>query len=335
MHRSTTHTAAALSLTWCVLAAPFSNVTGSQEPPETPEVDPSEAVEAVAEAQEAPEPGSVESEGGEAAEPEEDEPEEPFATLVVTSDSPCHIYVNGVYLGTIFSPEEPLEASLSSSSVDLAAASTEVSGARFTPGEEGIFEVEKDEVREFTVPLLQAIEDFKQNQRRTGTWIDLDLGLMWPRRDNAADVTWVRANEYCESLSFGGFEDWRLPAATELEALEAMWSIRANKIVDSIFLSACCTWSATAPTERTAYNVDFRYRRRFETNRNLSFGLRALCVRNLYAAELEQALLLADPKEQKRRLKAKRRRQDERKRLKAERAAKRAAQAEAKDPDRH
>lgn len=297
----------------------------SQEPPE------GEPTQVEGEPPQETEGAAGEESDAEGNEEEEEEP--PFATLIVTSDSPCLVYVNGAYVGAITDIEEPLEVGLEEASVDLSAASTEVNGARFTEGEKGVFEVEAGEVREISVPLLEAIEDFQLKQRRERTWIDLDRGLMWAKQDNGSDISWSRALDFCDEYALGGFEDWRLPDVSELEALEAMWSVRQHKIVDSIFLSGCCTWSSTETDEGTAYNVDFRYRRRFESNPNLSYGLRALCARTLSAEELALAQLLADPKEQKRRLKEKRKRQDEKRQRKAERAARRAAKESGDEPD--
>lgn len=291
------------------------------EPAEVPDAEPSVSSEAEEEIDGETEPDS---------DSDSDEQEPPFATLVISADSPCNVYVDGVFKGSIEDGDEPLEVEVESSPVLLSGVSTEVSGARYDMEEDDALELEENEIREFELPILDAIGEFRLVERRQKVWRDLDLGLMWPKRDNAANITWPKARTYCEDLETGGYENWRLPSIDELESLEAKWSIRPYKIEDSIFLSSCCVWSGTQPAEGTALNVDFRYRRRFEANRNLSYSLRALCVREMVAAEIADALVLADPKEQKRRLKEKRQRMDERRRRKAERAAERAAK---RNPD--
>ncbi len=258
------------------------------------------------------------------------EAEEPFATLVLTADSPCTVYLNDAPVVAIASPDESHEVAIHTSVIKLAAISSAVLGARFDTPEEEFLVLEKDEVREFAIPMLEAIEELRKVERRDRVFRDLKTGLMWQRTDNAADVTWARAESYCQDLELGAYLNWRMPSAPELETLEAMWSIRPHKIADPIFLSSCCIWSDTKPKEGTAYSLDFRYRRRFETNQHLSYSLRALCAREMMASEVADALLAAEPKEQKRRLKEKRLRLDERKRRKAERAAEKAAKQSAK-----
>lgn len=265
---------------------------------------------------------------------EEEEEEEPYASLLVTADAPCNVYVNGVYKGAIESVDEPLEIEVFDPTILLAGSSSDVTGARFDMEEDDALELEENEVREFALPILEAIVDFRALERRQKVWRDLDHGLMWPKRDNATNVTWAKAETFCEELETGGYTNWRLPTIVELESIQAMWSLRPYKITDAILLTSCCPWSDTQPSDTTAYNVDFRYRRRFETHQKLSYSLRALCVRNMLASEVADALILADPKEQKRRLKEKRRRYDERKRRKAERAAKKAAKQQPEEnPD--
>ena len=275
-----------------------------------------------------PEASEVDEDSG----TEEDEEEEPFATLVLSADAACYVYINGELKGEV-GPEAPGEIEVDTAVVAVLASSTEVSGASYELKEKEMLVLEEGERRELALPMLEAIEELRKTERRERVWRDLDRGLMWARNDNAADVTWSKAGLYCEELETGGYTNWRLPAIAELESIEAKWSMRPFKTVDPIYMSACCAWSTTQASGTTAYNVDFRYRRRFETNRGLSYNMRALCVRDMLAPEMADALLAADPKEQKRRLKEKRKRMDERKRRKAERAAEKAAREAAKNPD--
>jgi hypothetical protein len=63
---------------------------------------------------------------------------------------------------------------------------------------------------------------------RDGTVTDICLGLMW--QQSSADVlgdgstpgdavSWCKAMEYCENLTFAGHDDWRLPNLRELQTL--------------------------------------------------------------------------------------------------------------------
>ena len=51
------------------------------------------------------------------------------------------------------------------------------------------------------------------------TITDKATGLMWQRYDNAEPLLWENALAYCENLNLGGYTDWRLPNAKELQSL--------------------------------------------------------------------------------------------------------------------
>jgi hypothetical protein len=246
---------------------------------------------------------------------EEAAPVEKLATIAFTSDAPCSLLVGGISMGSL-EPGTPLEVPVESLTVQVLATATAVPLATWSED----LVLEPDEVRAIAIPMLETIEDQRKKERREQTFRDLDRGWMWGRRDNGRDIAWAGASAYCESLDLGGFDNWRLPALDELQSLEAMWSLKVNKIADQIFLSSCCLWSSTEGSERGAWNLDFRFRRAFEVNRTLSFGLRSLCMREMTADELAESRLAADPKERKRRLKERRQRLDERKKRKAEKA---------------
>jgi hypothetical protein len=53
-----------------------------------------------------------------------------------------------------------------------------------------------------------------------GTVTDEVTGLVWAQDMSDSSMSWEEANDYCESLEMGGYDDWRLPTLKEL------WSIR-------------------------------------------------------------------------------------------------------------
>ncbi len=55
-----------------------------------------------------------------------------------------------------------------------------------------------------------------------GIVIDNTIGLMWQdnEKDGGVSLPWSEAKEYCENLSLGGYNDWRLPKIGELVNLE-------------------------------------------------------------------------------------------------------------------
>jgi hypothetical protein len=71
-----------------------------------------------------------------------------------------------------------------------------------------------------------GVNDFRDND--DGTITDTATGLTWMREDSAAlgagdlgdgTMDWESALAFCEGLSHGGVEDWRLPDAKELQSL--------------------------------------------------------------------------------------------------------------------
>lgn len=53
-----------------------------------------------------------------------------------------------------------------------------------------------------------------------GTVTDNVTGLTWAQGLSESSMSWEDAVDYCENLTLGGYDDWRLPSLKEL------WSIR-------------------------------------------------------------------------------------------------------------
>ncbi len=49
-----------------------------------------------------------------------------------------------------------------------------------------------------------------------GTTYDNNTGLMWETIPLGGKMTWEEAVEYCENLTLGGYDDWRIPTVEEL-----------------------------------------------------------------------------------------------------------------------
>ncbi len=62
-----------------------------------------------------------------------------------------------------------------------------------------------------------GINDFADNG--DGTVTDYATGLMWEQADNGYGVNWENALAHAGSAATGGYDDWRLPSAKELQSL--------------------------------------------------------------------------------------------------------------------
>lgn len=122
--------------------------------------------------------------------------------------------------------------------------------------------------------------------RLAGGYLQEDTGLIWSTSDNAADVDWYAAREYCRELEVADWSDWRMPSIEELEGLHQRRSASLYKVPSAIRLSGCCPWSQTLNGDASAWNFSFRYRKRFSGSLNYSFQLRALCVRPATEADV-------------------------------------------------
>jgi len=62
-----------------------------------------------------------------------------------------------------------------------------------------------------------GINDYTDNGN--GTVTDHATGLMWQQLDSAVGMDWADALAYAEALELGGYRDWRLPNAKELQSI--------------------------------------------------------------------------------------------------------------------
>lgn len=62
-----------------------------------------------------------------------------------------------------------------------------------------------------------GINDFIDNG--DGTIIDKATGLTWMQTDSGSGMVWEDALNYCESLEYAGYNDWRLPNVKELQSI--------------------------------------------------------------------------------------------------------------------
>ncbi len=94
---------------------------------------------------------------------------------------------------------------------------------------------------------------------------DALTGLYWQLKHPDATYTWSgsQAQTYCSGLSYGGFDDWRLPTATELTTIvDYTQDYGTNPVVAAPFMTFTkmeAYWSSNPDTSigNEAYTVDF------------------------------------------------------------------------------
>ncbi|MGD9972819.1 MAG: DUF1566 domain-containing protein [Desulfatirhabdiaceae bacterium] len=94
-----------------------------------------------------------------------------------------------------------------------------------------------------------------------GTVTDYTTGLTWTR----ATVTgkdWRQALEVCDSLSLGGYTDWRMPTIKELDTIASL--SRSSPAINTFYFPDTVNgqyWSATTRAEKTSegWIIDFTY----------------------------------------------------------------------------
>jgi hypothetical protein len=94
------------------------------------------------------------------------------------------------------------------------------------------------------------------------TVTDVNTGLMWQKKSFDFEMNWHMALSNCDSLSFAGYNDWRLPTKEELRSIVdyGKYEPAINRQIFSDTLSEFY-WSSTSYDEDTGHTwaVDFGY----------------------------------------------------------------------------
>lgn len=113
-----------------------------------------------------------------------------------------------------------------------------------------------------------------------GVVTDKKTGLMWQRNVDVNTYTWSDAKNYCASLVYGGYNDWRLPSRIELVSLVDF--TRINPALDTnafppVPSSYFWTSSPYANASNFAWAVSSYYGRPYYYNNTTAYRVR--CVR--------------------------------------------------------
>jgi hypothetical protein len=120
-----------------------------------------------------------------------------------------------------------------------------------------------------------------------GTVLDKETGLMWAAKDNGFDIEWRHAKRYCEKYRGGGYTDWRMPTAEDLDGLfDPLTSYKIGPkgypvyLTNLIQLTGCCPWGSDVRDDKhAAYNFHGGVRPIWDTH-GYYWNRRALPVRS-------------------------------------------------------
>jgi len=117
--------------------------------------------------------------------------------------------------------------------------------------------------------------------------IDHATGLIW--EDNGGykskNLYWSQAIDYCNNLTLGSYDDWRLPNINELRSIvdyDTKRSVKANSIFKSFnYDSSLRCWSSTSENSAFAWIIMFGSgTQTFEHGFKTFFQNQARCVRS-------------------------------------------------------
>ena len=126
-----------------------------------------------------------------------------------------------------------------------------------------------------------------------GTVTDTSTGLMW-QQQTAGPMTWEEAISYCEGLSLGGYNDWRLPNRNELQSL-VDYTRYCPAIDTTVFPGTMSSnyWSSTTCAYYTSYAwcVGFHDGFVYYDGKSSSYYVRA--VRGGQSGPLDNSVIVA------------------------------------------
>jgi len=103
-----------------------------------------------------------------------------------------------------------------------------------------------------------TVAEVEHGTANSATWVDPATGLEW-QCESPGRMDWHAAQSYARSLSINGKDDWRLPAARELESLLDRSKYRPAMREEVPFRDNLSYWSSTTfgPNKNNAWIVMF------------------------------------------------------------------------------
>jgi len=240
-------------------------------------------------------------------------PKRGTGTLVIDPDVSCDLRVDGVFTHTV-APFGSFKLETMPGERLITCDSIKVNGVKASEKqkvEAGAKAVVKLSLGALEKASLAAAKAAGQGQdgkaarspdamidRGDGVLEQVDSGLLWTQRDNANDVNWDRARQYCASLRTSG-GGWRLPSEAEFRGIYNDTAGVAKAIpcgdrtcsASPFRLSNWWFWTSERNDSQTAWifglSNEYGMTNRYPVG--ASSGGRALCVRTPRAEEADSA----------------------------------------------
>ncbi len=133
-----------------------------------------------------------------------------------------------------------------------------------------------------TLLLLTNIEADLIRDDKSKVVNDTTTLLMWQDNEASKRVkkTWTEAIDYCEDLSFAGFDDWRLPNINELYSIGDRNEINSTIKNTFVNISPSYYWSSTTNASNTSIARNIFFLNGNDSNGNKRDKSHVRCVRN-------------------------------------------------------
>jgi Protein of unknown function (DUF1566) len=197
-----------------------------------------------------------------------------FATLLVSVDMDCTLYIDDATEGVALTAWTPKKVPIDRGEHILRwheRKANVIFSTKATIDKPGT-QIHEYKISEDVKPwqekrdaeLAQLMERERADIEAAGVVVRGDL--MWTVRDNGRDVNWNEAKAYCEACRVGGYSDWRMPTIEELEGLyvkENSYKTRDGyadylaHIAKPFVLTTPWQWSSTLQGSSSAFVFDF------------------------------------------------------------------------------
>jgi len=130
----------------------------------------------------------------------------------------------------------------------------------------------------FIIIFISTILNATLSRDTNGTVKDNITNLMWQDNISSSSVEWVNAITYCENLTLGSFNNWKLPNKTELLSI-VDYNKSSPAISTFINTNLGYYWSSTTSNDdkMEAWIISFKLGHTSKNNKNKSLYVR--CVR--------------------------------------------------------